>query len=31
VDLVSLDCNQGHDSFLASMDDFRPPVASFLA
>jgi homoserine O-acetyltransferase len=29
--LVTLDCKQGHDSFLASMDDFRPPIAKFLS
>jgi len=30
VELISLDCKQGHDSFLASMNDFRPLVAKFL-
>ena len=29
VELVELDCLQGHDSFLINMDDFRPPVARF--
>ena len=29
VELVELDCLQGHDSFLINMDDFRPPIARF--
>src|SRR5690606_33361627 len=29
VELVELDCLQGHDSFLINMDDFCPPIARF--
>jgi homoserine O-acetyltransferase len=31
LELVELDCIQGHDSFLANMDAFRPVISKFFA